>query len=170
MKILRPVERDDLITLRPWRNNRNLRNQTHGFRFPVNEDMENAWFEKNIVGAPPNKAIFAINRPQDDSLAGIAQLDGIDSVHRNARLGIFLGNETDRGTGLGKSALQELLDFGFQDLNLTKIYLYVNSSNPSAIKLYEKTGFVLEGKLKNHYFCDGTWEDLLIMSKFAGQN
>lgn len=167
MNVLRPVERGDLITLRPWRNNRELRNQTHGFRFPVSKEMEVAWFKANIIAAPPHKAIFAINHPHNGSLAGIAQLDAIDTVHRNARLGIFLGANELRGLGLGRNALLELLDFGFKDLNLKKIYLHVNSSNTTAIQLYEKTGFLIEGKLSQHYFCDGQWEDLLIMSKFS---
>ncbi len=165
MIILRPLERFDLLTLRPWRNNRKLRNQTHGFRFPVSDDMEQIWFEKNVLEAPPHKAIFAIQH-EDNSLAGLAQLDGIDMVHRNARLGIFIGAETARGKGLGKKALIELIDFGFADLNLVKIYLYVNVSNKNAIGLYEQTGFVTEGTLKDHYFVNNSWEDLLIMSIF----
>lgn len=168
MSILRPVELNDLATLQTWRNNRNLRNNTHGFRFPVNNDMEQAWFENNIINSSPTKAVFAI-RSDNNSILGLAQLDAIDAVHRNAKLGIFIGDKNSRGKGYGKTALNELLTFGFNDINLVKIYLYVNSGNTDAISLYEKLNFVTEAVLKKHYYVDGEWENLLIMSKFKTQ-
>ena len=166
MGILRPVEIHDLAILRTWRNNRSLRNQTHGFRFPVNMEMERAWFDSTIINAPPKKAVFAIQNP-DGVIIGIAQLDGIDAIHRNARLGIFIGDTGSHGKGYGYKALNELIAFGFNDINLAKIYLYVNSGNKKAIKLYLENEFVSEAVLKKHYFVDGAWEDLVIMSKFA---
>ncbi|WP_375567403.1 GNAT family N-acetyltransferase [Oceaniradius stylonematis] len=159
------MEVGDLVTLNSWRGNRALRNDTHGFRFPVSMEMDRAWYDANVVKAPPTKALFAI---QNDAggLAGIAQLDRIDPIHRHAALGIYIGNPQERGKGLGKSAMNEILKFGFDDLNLRKIYVHVNKSNADACRLYEKLGFVKEGDMRSHYFIDGRWDDVLIMAMF----
>ena len=165
MDIIRPVEARDLTALRRWHNNKTLRNNTHGFRFPVNSEMEKAWFDSITKNAAPKKAVFAV-QSDDGVIIGLAQLDNIDLVHRNGKLGIFIGDQKTRGKGHGKRALLELIRFGFDDLNLSKIYLYVNASNKHAKQLYLDCEFITEGTLKKHYFLDGSWEDLLIMSTF----
>jgi ribosomal protein S18 acetylase RimI-like enzyme len=57
---------------------------------------------------------------------------------------------------------------GFKELKLNKIYLKVNSKNENAIKLYLNTGFIIEGKLEDHYYNTGTnmYEDIICMSLF----
>ncbi len=165
MKALRPLELDDLPLLRQFRNNIQLRNGTQGFRYPVSETMEESWYNQNAVNGAPGRAVYAI---QDETgrFVGLAQLMEIDNIHRNAALGIFIGAEKERGKGHAKKALLELLEFGFDSLNLLKIFLYVNSDNAPAIALYEKTGFAKEGLLKKHYFQDGQFVDVLVYAKF----
>jgi len=166
MGTLRPLETEDLITLNAWRGKRVLRNETHGFRFPVSLQMDQEWYKKNVANAAPQKAIYAI-QSANGTLAGLAQLNHIDAIHRHAELGLYIGDPELRGQGLGEQAVHELIKFGFLDLNLNKIFLYVNKSNAGARALYEKLGFLEEGDLKRHYYSEGDWEDVIVMAIFS---
>lgn len=165
MKFLRPLEPDDLVALNLWRSNRELRDATHGFRYPVSLEIDKSWYQENVVNAPTKKAIFAVQN-YEGTFVGLAQLDAIDPIHRHAMLGIYIGEPAERGRGAGKSATIELIEYGFRDLNLRKLFLHVNRSNLSATKLYESLGFTIEGELREHYFHDGDWDDILVMSLF----
>lgn len=166
MGTLRPLETEDLLTLNSWRGKRVLRNETHGFRFPVSLQMDREWYERNVINAAPQKAIYAI-QTKSGSFVGLAQLDRIDSIHRHAVLGLYIGDPEHRGQGVGKQAVKELVKFGFMDLNLNKIFLHVNKSNVIARKLYKKLGFMEEGDLRRHYYNSGKWEDVIVMAIFA---
>ncbi len=128
--------------------------------------MERQWFETKVVNGAPEHAVFAIQSDQGNAL-GLAQLSPIDTINRHARLGIYLADESARGKGLGERALRQLLTFGFNDLNLNKIFLEVTANNTTAINLYAKVGFVQEGLLQDHYCLDGDLVDVAIFSLFA---
>jgi RimJ/RimL family protein N-acetyltransferase len=54
--------------------------------------------------------------------------------------------------------LLTLIDYGFNQLNLNKIWCEVYSNN-SSIHLYRKIGFQDEGLLKQQVFKDGNYLD-----------
>ena len=55
---------------------------------------------------------------------------------------IGIGDEECRNKGLGKEALNLLIDYGFNEMNFYKLQLHVIEYNKAAIKLYESLGFV----------------------------
>ena len=59
--------------------------------------------------------------------------------------------------------MQTLVAFGFDTLNLNRIYLRVHSTNERAIRCYEKVGFQHEGRLRHHNFHAGEYRDTLYM-------
>ena len=162
MTTLRALEPADLIALNRWRNNRALTMLTHGFRYPISREMDRAWYDAHIANAAPQSAIFAI-QDKSGTAVGLAQLSQIEAIHRRAELGLYLGEPHLHGQGLGKAALRELCAFGFDDLNLRRIHLQVTAGNQAAIASYLAVGFVEEGCLREHYFADGQWHDVLVM-------
>lgn len=88
-----------------------------------------------------SKNSFAIITKKDDKLIGNCGLMNVDSVHRQAELGIFIGEKDYWDKGLGTEAMKLLLDFGFNLLNLHNILLKVFSFNKRAISCYKKVGF-----------------------------
>ncbi len=47
------------------------------------------------------------------------------------------------------------LDYAFKTLGLNRVFLYTYKTNGRANHLYEKTGFVLEGTLRQHSWHNG---------------
>ena len=88
----------------------------------------------------------------------------IDWVGRSTELGIFIGEKTSWNQGYGREAIELLLDYGFNTLNLNRIFLRVDETNPGGIHCYEHAGFIHEGRLRQAKFEDGQYIDLLLMS------
>ena len=56
-----------------------------------------------------------------------------------------------------------LINYAFQDLGLLRLYLFVLEDNTPAMRVYEKCGFIVEGKLRRHAFKEGKFKDVLVM-------
>jgi putative acetyltransferase len=67
--------------------------------------------------------------------------------------------------GVGSALLGALLALADRWLNLTRIELTVYTDNAPAIALYEKFGFVREGRLAQFAFRDGVFVDAYAMAR-----
>lgn len=98
----------------------------------------------------------------DGTAVGSASLFDFDSFARHAEAGITLLPKM-RGRGIGTAAISQLVAFGFVRRNLRRIHLQAISSNTAAIRAYEKAGFLVEGRQRQHAWVRGTYEDIVLM-------
>lgn len=89
---------------------------------------------------------------------GMGGLTNISASDKNAELYMYLDPQF-QGHGLGYKSLVQLCKYGFDVLNLEKIYLYTFADNVRANKLYEKAGFKHEGCLRLHKMHKGSLVD-----------
>jgi RimJ/RimL family protein N-acetyltransferase len=157
---LGPLLDADLPVLFRWINEPEQVHWNSAYR-PVSETDHRAWFE--AVRHRSDVTIFAIRTLPEERLIGSCQLRNIDPVHRNAELQIRIGEVDERGVGYGTHAVRQLLHFGFQDLNLRRVYLNVFAHNAAAIRTYEKAGFRREGVLREAAHIDGRYVDVVVM-------
>lgn len=165
---LRPVRRDDKEPLYRWITNRELRILNAPY-LPVGEGAHEKWFESVLAGRS-DAVFFMIEEIESKQAIGSCQLFNINWIHRNAELQIRIGESAFHGKGYGSEAVRLLVDFGFKDLHLHRIYLHVFSSNTRAIKAYEKCGFAHEGVLREAAYIDGGFVDVVIMAVLRGCN
>lgn len=85
----------------------------------------------------------------------------VDSIARKAEISIVMLPQF-QGKGIAAEGLSLVLDFAFSQLNLHRVYLKVAAANTRAIRLYEKMGFQLEGRLRDDLYQDGAYGDLLL--------
>ena len=95
---------------------------------------------------------------------GITGLIDIDFRHLRGQFYITIGEEDYRGKRIPDESIPLVLNYGFNELGLNRIYLYTLNNNERARKVYERNGFIYEGKLRKHYFCVGEYQDLQVMS------
>jgi diamine N-acetyltransferase len=105
---------------------------------------------------------------EDLQLVGWIFLQNIEFEHGRASIGILIAPES-RGRGYAGLAMRKMIDIGFKQLRLNKIYLTTRGINEQAIGLYRKTGFVIEGQLRNHAYSDGRYYDTFIMGILASE-
>jgi RimJ/RimL family protein N-acetyltransferase len=98
----------------------------------------------------------------DGAAVGNASLFGFDSLAHHAEAGISLVPEA-RGRGIGTAAIVQLVTFGFVRRNLHRIHLQAIASNVGALRAYERAGFVVEGRLREHAWVRGNYEDIVLM-------
>jgi RimJ/RimL family protein N-acetyltransferase len=74
---------------------------------------------------------------------------------------LIIGDTGMRGKGMGQQAVNQLLKYAFETLALQKTELYVYDWNTSAIRSYEKAGFVTDHDTQLFTEVEGeTWKAL----------
>lgn len=162
---LTTLRHDDLPALSRWKNDAKVRSGQMGWRMPVSEMDEERWLSTAMQG-DGKRLVLAIRLKSSTVLIGYLQLFDIDWFSRIARLGISIGNREEWGKGYGTEAVQSLLEHAFEQLNLRKVTLEVVVGNERARSMYERLGFEAEGLLRQHYYTDGKYADVIIMSIF----
>lgn len=75
-----------------------------------------------------------------------------------------------RGNGLGTEIMQVMIDWATEHPLIEKLSLEVWSNNAPAIGLYEKMGFIEEGrKVRQLKYADGSYDDMVCMYRFVKQ-
>tara|TARA_B100000674_G_scaffold146725_1_gene116121 strand:+ start:2038 stop:2553 length:516 start_codon:yes stop_codon:yes gene_type:complete len=99
----------------------------------------------------------------EEEVIGCGGIHQVNWISRSAELRIMIGNKDYWGMGIGKLAIKELMNYGFQTLNMNRLWLGVNEHNQQAYHAYKKCGFVEEGRLKEEFFKDGLYCDIIRM-------
>jgi ribosomal-protein-alanine N-acetyltransferase len=110
---------------------------------------------------PRTEYYLAVVLRGSDELVGFARL-GLGG-HRGAKLGYAI-RHADWGRGLATEAAETLVSYGFHQLGLHRITAACGPDNPASVRVVEKLGFSLEGRLREHVFTNGAWRDSLLYS------
>jgi RimJ/RimL family protein N-acetyltransferase len=105
---------------------------------------------------------FAIRDIESNDILGLCGFNDIQWNNSTAVVYIGIGNKECVNKGIGREALNLLLEFGFYELNLYRLQLNVIEYNEKAIKLYEKTGFKREGVYREFINRDGRRFDMYL--------
>jgi RimJ/RimL family protein N-acetyltransferase len=160
---LRAHERSDVPLFVTWLND-SVTTSFLSMRAPMSVAMEEAWFERVVKEQGADAYRFTICVLDSGQPIGTIGLFAIDRDNGNAGIGISIGDRSLWGHGLGTDAMFALLDFGFGQLRLERLWLEVYDFNTRARRSYEKCGFVLEGTQRRAVFKRGRFHDVHLMS------
>lgn len=121
--------------------------------------MSKEWYETALG----NGAEMIIQTAEDNKVIGVIELDGFDWAARSAWVGIGIGDADYRGKGYGTEAMQLILEYAFQELNLNRVNLNVFAFNKRAICSYEKCGFKYEGTQRDVIYKEDQRWDMIDM-------
>lgn len=160
--ILRAVTREDLERLCQFQNDVEVE-LAGGGDPPAPHSIERiqAMYENNL-GKPATEVMwFAIEA--DTLCIGQCALFNVNETAHTAELGITIGDKAYWGQGYGRDAINLLLTYAFRYRNFHKVYLSTNGRNERAIRAYKACGFVEEGRLREHVYSDGRYDDQVCM-------
>ncbi len=146
---LRPFRMSDKERLVELANNKNISiNLRDGFPHPYNiDDAER--FIKNCINQNP-VLNFAIEL--DGLYVGnIGLVMGKDVYRKSAEIGYFLG-EPYWNMGIMSEAVNLMVDFGFENLDIVRIHTGVFEYNMASQRVLEKCGFYKEAVFKRAVF------------------
>lgn len=158
---LKPISPADTQNIIRWRNKENVRKNFLDQRLFTVEG-HTRWL--NTMVNTGKVVQFIIYEKGTDTPVGSVFLRDIDYSNSKAEYGIFIGEDSARGKGIGTSAAELIIEYGFTELNLHKIFLRVLADNTSAVKSYLKAGFKQEAYLKDEVLIDGEYKDIILMA------
>lgn len=103
---------------------------------------------------------WGIERQADGLLVGTCGLFKWNRNWRSCALGYELGREA-WGAGYMHEALSAILAWGFEHMGLNRIEAQIHPQNQPSLRLAERLGFVLEGRLRECGHWLGQYHDLL---------
>jgi putative acetyltransferase len=117
--------------------------------------------------AEPQDGTYSLIALINDEAIGQLGLHTFPHIPRRRHVGqIGMAVRDDwQGQGVGSALMQAMTDLADKWLNLTRIELEVYTDNESAIHLYKKFGFVIEGTHPQFAYRDGQFADVYAMAR-----
>jgi RimJ/RimL family protein N-acetyltransferase len=113
------------------------------------------WIEKDLEKDPADDMFFSMRALADYRLIGFMSLFDNPAHTGDALVAIAIGEREYWGKGFGTDAMQVMLTYCFNELNYRRLTLIVFEHNPRGVRSYQKSGFVLEGRLRGMMARDG---------------
>lgn len=96
--------------------------------------------------------LFLLTDKTSNEIIGRCGIHNWNKDHRRAEIGYHLAGDQFKRKGFMSEALEAIIEFGFNTLNLNRIEALVSPFNVPSLRLLEKNGFLKEGALKQHYY------------------
>lgn len=128
--------------------------------FPHPYTLENAQSFIQMVASQNPTSVFAIEI-DGEAVGSIGLHAQGDIMCKNMELGYFLG-EPFWGKGIVTEAVRQMVAYGFQHFDITRIYARPYGNNLASQKVLEKAGFKLEARIEKNIYKNGEFLDELI--------
>lgn len=141
---------DDFDQLIEWSGDEAFLLQWSGpqFRYPLSIDQLETYMQGANNKDSSDRLIYKVVDESINETVGHLCLS-LDRDNRSGRIGKVLLGTNHQGKGYGEQMIREALRIGFDDYHLHRISLGVFDFNHSAIRCYEKSGFVQEGLIRD---------------------
>jgi diamine N-acetyltransferase len=110
-----------------------------------------------------NVILFTICDIETSEPIGQTAFHRIDWIGRMAIFYIGIADKENWSKGYGSEATRMMIKYAFDTLNLNRIQLHVAVENEGAVKVYERTGFIIEGTLREAMYHKGQYSDFYVM-------
>ena len=84
-----------------------------------------------------------------------------DVKNGHGEIGMFIGDKHYQHKGYGEAALKLLVDHLFSRVNINKLNAVIVETNIPSKKLFEKIGFNPEGYIREMFYYNGTYLDMV---------
>jgi diamine N-acetyltransferase len=159
--ILRALEPDDVETLYKWENDRAIWHLSNTIT-----PLSRFTLEQYVLSA--GQDIYATRQMRmmidlKDNTEGIKTIGSIDlfefePAHQRAGVGILI-HDGFRGQGFASEALDLLINYAFETLQLHQLFTNISNENKESIRLFESKGFQFIGTKKDWNRIRNKWQD-----------
>jgi len=164
--ILRALEPTDVDLLYEWENDNNiwhLSNTIAPFsRFVLEQYVLNA--EQDVYSSKQLRLMIDKIDPHQNKTIGSIDIFDFDPLNKRAGLGIIIVKE-ERKRGSASEALEILLAYCFETLQLHQLYCNITTDNEVSLKLFRKFDFSVVGIKKDWLNIRNNWVDEYLLQK-----
>jgi len=164
---LRAIQPEDLIQLMEWRNIPYLRKHFREVR-ELNKVNQKAWLEK--ISNSKNDFMFVITDLETQEAIGACGLMYCNWTVRSGEISLYIGRDGSYidNNGYALDASKVLLNYGFQILNLHKIWTELYAFDDRKMNLLvDQLGFSKDGVMRDNVFWNGEYYDSILVSLLA---
>lgn len=163
---LRPLEREDLPRYRELYSDAQINMLYGGLGVPETLGRLQRRYDAGEFDTTDRFLLLVIET--EGTLIGAMQLSNTENLpSRSATFGIMIGDPAYLGRGYGTEASKLLLDYAFAVLGYHKVNLDLFEYNARALAVYEKLGFVVEGRRRENHWSRGRFWDEILMGVTA---
>ena len=152
---LRKLEPSDLPFLYQWENDATMwaDSDTHNplSRHDLHQYIENTtgdiYRDGQLRLIIEDSQLSTFNTQHSTQILGCIDLFDFDARNRKAAIGMYIAPDA-RGKGVGKQAVQLLLDYAFNFLHLRMVYAIISVNNVACSRLYEQMDFLPSSSLR----------------------
>ncbi|MEU9701871.1 GNAT family protein [Streptomyces sp. NPDC047981] len=167
---LRAVEPED------WEGFRALEQDTVDLRNadivtpPRSAEGFRSWTAERAGREPGGEAFrLVVEALSDGSFVGSVTVGGVDTRAGHFKSGIEITRDR-RGKGYAKEAVALLLTYMFAERRFHKCEVEIHAFNDASLALHRSLGFVEEGRLRQHEYFAGAYQDLVLMGLTADEH
>lgn len=165
VRALEPTDIDQLYT---WENDPDvwhLGNTVAPFsRFVLEQYLINS--HEDIFSSRQLRLMIEYHDSVNDPVAvGSIDLFDFEPLHRRVGIGILIDRKY-RKRGFARQALQLMLDYCYNTLNMHQVFCNIEADNADSIRLFTKLGFVKCGMKKKWIWRNHQWIDELMFQHF----
>ncbi|UCC20851.1 MAG: GNAT family N-acetyltransferase [Promethearchaeota archaeon] len=157
-----PLKMEHATLYTKWSNDPEVRRYSRN-TLPWSIDEIKKWSELEEQRVK-KEVVFEVWHRKDEKSIGIAGLGDINWLNRNANLFVTIGEQEYWSQNIGPEVGKLLINYGFEELNLHKIFAGIFTPNKRSLRTAEKIGLKYEARLKEQIYVDGEFVDEM---KFA---
>ena len=158
--LLRPFVASDASRVAELAGAFEIADTTISIPHPYPAELAVDWIAKHEQEPQRSRALTRAVTEATSGLVGCVELRDIDAEHAQAELGFWIGTPF-WGLGYATEAGAALLRFGYETLNLNRVYAHHMVRNPASGKVLLKLGMRQEGLLRQRVRKWGRFEDVM---------
>jgi len=161
LRLLRPEDAADMFE---FTSNPDVVKYTGLFELHKNIDETKAWLEEHINRYKNNNydIIWSILDKDTNNAIGFCGFEECSTRDSKAELGYAVNHKYWK-MGVATEAAQKVIDFGFNVLELNRIWATYDPRNIASGKVLKKCNLVQEGLLRQLYFFNGEYVDRVML-------
>ncbi len=133
-------------------NNRNRLNTYFPMTVFYTNSLNNTrtFVEEKIREARQHEFLLMMIHNDQGKLIGMAQIKNFERYVKKCEISYFIDEEFTN-QGHATKAIKELVQYIFSKMDIEKIYCRIDPDNKPSIRVAEKAGFKMEGRLRNEF-------------------
>lgn len=165
--VFKPLQLEDEVAIHSYASNRDVSRFIGWELKNTLEDTHNYLIEMLRRESAHTHLYASVLIKGTSTLVGTVMLFNFDTVANQAEIG-YVFHQDYWGKGYASEAVALMDRFAQETLGLHRLHARVVSGNMGSARVLEKNGFVLEGRLRDHYRIEGQYYDGLILGKVYG--
>jgi diamine N-acetyltransferase len=159
---LRAIEPEDLELLYTWENDPEIWEVSHTL-VPFSKYILALYIKNSDKDIYESKQLRLMIDTIDGKTVGAVDLFDFDPYHSRVGIGLLIQNKEDRSKGYASAALELLIAYCFNKLNINQLYVNIETENKISLHLFEKLGFQICGTRKEWLRTDTGWMDEVML-------